>query len=209
MNVVVCGENRRADWDDLIAQCADATSGHLWNWRDVVGSAYGFDPHYLLAQDGRGRPIAAAPFIFVRSLLYGSELSSMPYLDYGGVCHADSLDSASRNESQAGLIAYARGLASKLRVPTRLIWGTSDRLLPSGTLLPKHVPSFASWWNGQLVDRADLAQEERIASAMMRRRGWAFSDVHSQLTRHLHDQTAVHRRRTLMQAEQRLMRRSA
>ena len=96
MSVVVCSENRRADWDDLIAHCADATSGHLWQWRDVVGSAYGFDSHYLLAQDGRGRPIAAAPFIFVRSFLYGSELSSMPYLDYGGVCHADSLDSAGR-----------------------------------------------------------------------------------------------------------------
>jgi serine/alanine adding enzyme len=115
VNVVVCNENRRADWDELIAQCADATSGHLWNWRDVVGSAYGFDPHYLLAQDSRGRAIAAAPFIFVRSLLYGSELSSMPYLDYGGVCHADSLDAASRNAAQAGLIAYARELASKLR----------------------------------------------------------------------------------------------
>jgi hypothetical protein len=83
LSVVVCSENRRADWDDLIAQCADATSGHLWQWRDVVGSAYGFDSHYLIAQDGRGRPIAGAPFIFVRSFLYGSELSSMPYLDYG------------------------------------------------------------------------------------------------------------------------------
>ncbi|MFZ0676531.1 GNAT family N-acetyltransferase [Candidatus Binatus sp.] len=115
MNVVVCGENRRADWEELIAQSADATSGHLWNWRDVVSSAYGFDPHYLLAQDSRGRPVAAAPFIFVRSLLYGSELSSMPYLDYGGICHTDVLDSAERAAADADLIAYARELASKLR----------------------------------------------------------------------------------------------
>src|SRR5208283_3645194 len=48
LSVVVCSENRRADWDDLIAQCADATSGHLWQWRQVVGSAYGFDSFYLL-----------------------------------------------------------------------------------------------------------------------------------------------------------------
>ena len=90
-------------------------SGHLWPWREVVGSAYGFDSHYLIAQDGRGRPIAAAPFIFVRSFLYGSELSSMPYLDYGGVCHADSLDAAGRGAADAELIAHARELASKLR----------------------------------------------------------------------------------------------
>ena len=81
----------------------------------MVGSAYGFDSHYLLAQDGRGRPIAAAPFIFVRSFLYGSELASMPYIDYGGVCHADGLDSAARDAAQAELIAHARELAAKLR----------------------------------------------------------------------------------------------
>ena len=115
MSVVVCSENRRADWDELIANCADATSGHLWQWREVVGSAYGFDSHYLLAQDGRGRPIAAAPFIFVRSFLYGSELASMPYIDYGGVCRADGLDPAAGDAAQAELIAHARELAAKLR----------------------------------------------------------------------------------------------
>jgi serine/alanine adding enzyme len=115
VTVVVCDENRRADWDELIAHCADATSGHLWQWREVVGSSYGFDSFHLLAQDGRGRPIAAAPFVFVRSLLYGNELSSMPYIDYGGVCHADGLDSEQRDSAHAELIASARELAAKLR----------------------------------------------------------------------------------------------
>jgi serine/alanine adding enzyme len=115
LSVVVCSENRRADWDDVIAQSTDASSGHLWQWREVVGSAYGFDSFYLLAQDGRDRPVAAAPFVFVRSLLYGSELSSMPYLDYGGVCHVDRLDSAARDAARAELIAHARELAGKLR----------------------------------------------------------------------------------------------
>ena len=115
MSVVVCIDNQQGDWEELIAQCADATSGHFWQWREVVGSAYGFDSFYLLAQDGRGRPIAAAPFIFVRSLLYGSELASMPYIDYGGVCHADWLDSAERDAADAELIGHARGLAEKVR----------------------------------------------------------------------------------------------
>lgn len=115
MSVVVCSEGRRADWEELIALCADATSGHFWQWREVVGAAYGFDSFYLMAQDGRDRPIAAAPFVFVRSLLYGSELASMPYLDYGGVCHADDLDESARDAAEAELIAHARELAEKLR----------------------------------------------------------------------------------------------
>jgi FemAB-related protein (PEP-CTERM system-associated) len=81
----------------------------------VVGAAYGFDSFYLMAEDGQGRPIAAAPFVFVRSLLYGSELTSMPYIDYGGVCHADWLDPADRESAHAELIDHARRLAEKLR----------------------------------------------------------------------------------------------
>jgi serine/alanine adding enzyme len=115
LSVVVCSESRRADWEELIAQCADATSGHFWQWRDVVGSAYGFDSFYLMAQDGRDRPVAAAPFVFIRSLVYGNELASMPYLDYGGVCHADGLEQAAREAAEAELIAHARELATKLR----------------------------------------------------------------------------------------------
>jgi FemAB-related protein (PEP-CTERM system-associated) len=115
LSVVVCSENRRTDWDELITNCTDATSGHLWQWREVVGAAYGFDSFYLIAQDRRGRPLAAAPFIFVRSLLYGNELASMPYIDYGGVCHVDGLDSAERDAAQAELIGHARELAGKLR----------------------------------------------------------------------------------------------
>jgi serine/alanine adding enzyme len=129
LSVVVCSDNRRADWDDLIAKCTDATSGHLWQWREVVGAAYGFDSFYLIAQDGRGRPLAAAPFIFVRSLLYGNELASMPYIDYGGVCHPDGLDSTERDHARAELIANARELAGKLRAK-RLHIRSLQRMLP-------------------------------------------------------------------------------
>ena len=95
----------------------------------MVGSAYGLDSFYLLAQDGHGRPIAAAPFIFVRSFLYGSELSSMPYIDYGGVCHADGLDAAGREAAQAELIDHARELATKLRAK-RLLIRSLQRMRP-------------------------------------------------------------------------------
>jgi hypothetical protein len=115
LTVVVCDESRRADWEELTAQSADATIGHLWEWRDLVGAAYGVDSFYLMAQDNRGRAVAGAPFVFVRSLLYGSELASMPYIDYGGVCHDNSLDQTARVAADAELVASARELASKLR----------------------------------------------------------------------------------------------
>ncbi len=141
----------------------------------MVGSAYGFDSFYLMAQDGRGRPIAAAPFIFVRSFLYGSELSSMPYIDYGGVCHADGLDAAGRDAAQAELIAHARELATKLRAK-RLHIRSLQRMQPpfevstekvaqhlalASTIEEQHAPA--------AVGAAQPAQANREAGA--RRRG--------------------------------------
>jgi UDP-N-acetylglucosamine diphosphorylase / glucose-1-phosphate thymidylyltransferase / UDP-N-acetylgalactosamine diphosphorylase / glucosamine-1-phosphate N-acetyltransferase / galactosamine-1-phosphate N-acetyltransferase len=87
--------------------------------------------------------------------------------------------------------------------------GIFCNLLPSGGYVPKYVPSFASWWNGSLEDRADLAEQERTAGQVMKRRGWAFSEVHASLVRSVHEQTAPERRRALLQAEQRRLRRSA
>lgn len=87
--------------------------------------------------------------------------------------------------------------------------GIFCNLLPSGALLPKYVPSFASWWNGKLEDRSDLHGQERIAAQVMRRRGSAYSEVHAALVRQLHEQTAGERRRMVVHSETRQLRLSA
>jgi len=115
VGVVVCNENRRGDWEQLVAKSRDAASGHLWEWRDIIASSYGFEPFYLMAEDDRARPIAGVPFVFVRSLLYGNELASMPYIDYGGICHDDRLESADRQRADRQIIEAAHRLAKDLR----------------------------------------------------------------------------------------------
>src|SRR5262249_29479472 len=50
-------------------------------------------------------------------------------------------------------------------------FGIFANLLPAGTLLPRYVPAFASWWNGTLADRDDFAQRMRTAATVMQRRG--------------------------------------
>jgi serine/alanine adding enzyme len=91
MNIEIKSGDDRQQWEALIEASSDATIGHLWGWREAIGSAYGFDPIYLVAYDRRGKAIAGVPFIYIRSVLYGGELTSMPYIDYGGVCHIDSV----------------------------------------------------------------------------------------------------------------------
>ncbi len=115
MKVALCDENRRADWERLVAGSADATNGHLWQWRAVVGCAYGYRPFYLIAENDRGEAIAGAPFIFVKSFIYGNELVSMPYLDYGGICHRDGIAAAEREDADTQLLARAHELAKHMK----------------------------------------------------------------------------------------------
>jgi UDP-N-acetylglucosamine diphosphorylase/glucosamine-1-phosphate N-acetyltransferase len=99
------------------------------------------------------------------------------------------------------------GLGTLLNTGTNA--GVFCNLLPSGTLLPKYVPSFASWWNGRLTDRAVLDELLQTAATVMRRRGVALTEAQAALYRHLFEESAAERRRAVQHGEQRRLRRSA
>ncbi len=86
--------------------------------------------------------------------------------------------------------------------------GVFCNLLPGG-LLPKYIPSFASWWNEALTDRAEFAALLRTAAEVMRRRHAVFTETHAALYRTLFEQTAAERRRAVRDVELRRLRRSA
>jgi UDP-N-acetylglucosamine diphosphorylase/glucosamine-1-phosphate N-acetyltransferase len=98
------------------------------------------------------------------------------------------------------------GLGTLLNTGTAA--GVFCNLLP-GKLLPKYIPSFASWWNGSLTDRAELASLLRTAAEVMRRRHVDFTETHAALYRHLFEQTSAERRRAVRESEMRALRRSA
>jgi UDP-N-acetylglucosamine diphosphorylase/glucosamine-1-phosphate N-acetyltransferase len=99
------------------------------------------------------------------------------------------------------------GLGTLLNTGTTA--GVFCNLLPSGTYLPRHIPSFCSWWNGRLADGGDLSSRLQTAAEVMRRRGVTFTEVHAALFRLLLDESAPARRQALREAEQRRLRRSA
>jgi UDP-N-acetylglucosamine diphosphorylase/glucosamine-1-phosphate N-acetyltransferase len=99
------------------------------------------------------------------------------------------------------------GLGTLLNTGSNI--GVFSNVLPSGGFTPRHVPSFASWWNGELVDRSDPAQLAETAAEVMQRRGSTWTEAHAALLRHLHEETAADRRRAVRDAEVRRLRRSA
>jgi serine/alanine adding enzyme len=66
-----------------------ATGYHTWAWRDVFARSFGHESVYLLARRADGPIEGVLPLTEVRSLLFGRSLTSLPFLNYGGVV-ADS-----------------------------------------------------------------------------------------------------------------------
>lgn len=88
MDIILCGPERETMWNTYLESMPTATICHHFLWRVVISHAYRHDPLYLLACTG-SRVRGILPLFAVRSHLFGKSLTSMPFLDYGGVCTDD------------------------------------------------------------------------------------------------------------------------
>jgi|SRR5579864_1700299 len=124
--VSVATEADRAAWDAYVdAHLAPARAGwpgvsgaagyHSWAWREVFARSFGHDSVYLVArrvdpdQKEQTHGIdGVLPLTEVRSLLFGRSLTSLPFLNYGGVV-AGSDEAARALMDEAVRIARGRG----------------------------------------------------------------------------------------------------
>src|SRR5713101_3158471 len=115
LTVTVASEDDRPEWDAFVTGGLsearglrpDACSYHEWAWRSVFERTFGHECIYLAARRN-GRVAGVVPLVEIKSLLFGRMMTSLPFVNYGGVL-AES-DAAARVlvDAAAG-IARARG----------------------------------------------------------------------------------------------------
>ena len=76
-------QDDRAAWTSFVHRCADATFFHRIEWREIVESVFGHRTYYLLAERG-GEIVGVLPLAYVKSVLFGRSLVSLPFAVYGG-----------------------------------------------------------------------------------------------------------------------------
>ena len=103
----------RTGWDAFVSGAADGTVAHRWPWLKIVRDTYGHRTFALAAVQGQ-QLCGVLPLVLVRSLLFGRQLVSMPYLDGGGIC------SDGHAGAQNALVRAALDLAHQLKVPLEL-----------------------------------------------------------------------------------------
>jgi FemAB-related protein (PEP-CTERM system-associated) len=106
--IAVAADSDRAVWDAYVATSADAVGYHEWVWRDVFARSFGHRGIYLIAKDKAGAVRGVLPLIDIKSMLFGRTLTSLPFVNYGGVLADDDLvaralvDAAAEQARQAG-----------------------------------------------------------------------------------------------------------
>ncbi|MQA28871.1 MAG: FemAB family PEP-CTERM system-associated protein [Luteitalea sp.] len=131
-------------WDAFVASQPEASGYHLWRWRRVFEQGLGHRSHYLIAER-RGLVAGILPLVEVRSRLFGRALSSLPYVNYGGVLAADAAAGAALVD-RAAAIARERSLSFVvLRHRHRLFAGLPARSHKVTMLLPLAPTADAMW----------------------------------------------------------------
>ena len=103
VRVALASEPDRERWQAFVESQGDDAGYHAWAWRHVFKNAFGHQSTYLIAE--RGSAIGGVlPLVLIKSRLFGNSLTSLPFLNYGGVMAVD-------HEAASALASAARELA--------------------------------------------------------------------------------------------------
>ncbi|MFT3818033.1 MAG: FemAB family PEP-CTERM system-associated protein [Rubrivivax sp.] len=97
-----------ATWDAYVLAAPAATFFHRAGWQRVLAQVFRHDTHFLQAER-EGRIVGVLPLAHVKSFLFGSALTSLPFAVYGGVAADD-------DAAAAALEAESQRLAQRLGV---------------------------------------------------------------------------------------------
>jgi len=97
-----------AAWDAYVLACPQATFFHRAGWQGLLRDVFKHDTYFLYATEGE-RITGVLPLAHVKSLLFGTALTAMPFAVYGGVA-ADDAQSAGLLEAEAQRLAQQLGV---------------------------------------------------------------------------------------------------
>ena len=106
-------------WRRIVDELSQSTLAHSPEWFTVVRTAYGHEPLYLSAEDRDGRP-GLLPAFVIRRPVFGTVVTSMPFLDAGGPCSSSGALAQALVEDLIGEAHHVGARVVELRCTARL-----------------------------------------------------------------------------------------
>ena len=76
-------------WQEYVSSHPSSGIYHHIGWKSVIEEAYGHTALYLIAKNNN-EVIGILPLILIKSRIFGSSLTSLPYLDHSGIIADDT-----------------------------------------------------------------------------------------------------------------------
>ena len=71
-------------WEQFVENHAECSNYHRWGWKQVIENSFHWPTYYLMLEEANSiRGIL--PLVWQRSRMFGSFLTSLPFLNCGGV----------------------------------------------------------------------------------------------------------------------------
>lgn len=105
MQIEFLKDSEREKWDGYVLRSGHTTAYHLTAWKDIIEEVFGHKAYYLMAKEN-GNIAGILPLVFMKSLLFGRFLVSLPFFNYGGIC-------AKSSDIEQALLAEAIVLARR------------------------------------------------------------------------------------------------
>ena len=163
MNIVLLKDpHDEAMWDHFVLSHPQASGYHTLAWRAVIGKVFGHRTFYLMARDEGGAVQGVLPLVLTKSPMFGCFLTSMAFLNYGGVL-ADRVDVRLALLAAAGETAKEVGAAHiELRQtdPIETDWPVRSRKVSMRLALPPDYETLLKAFPSKLRSQIRRAQKE-------------------------------------------------
>lgn len=75
----------RGAWDSFVEQADGGVNYHRSRWLDVIQKTFRHKAYPLLARDRAGDVVGVLPMVLMKSPIFGTFLTSLPFFNFGGV----------------------------------------------------------------------------------------------------------------------------
>lgn len=106
VEILPATDEHRESWNHFVTQYSDNPC-HLYEWRRILEETYGYKCLYLMAQDEK-KLVGVFPAAVIRSRLFGTQICSLPFADYGGILLSDVTESRTIDAFIGFLSVYLR-----------------------------------------------------------------------------------------------------
>jgi len=113
-SLVEFAEDDKHLWNEFVMRDPHSSVYHLWEWGDILCKTYKYKRHYLGVK--KGEDISGVfPCLFVRSLIFGKRLISLPFVEYAGPLLKNDMEHSMAKPVLAQFLDYVDKLSKKLK----------------------------------------------------------------------------------------------